>query len=59
MGYWWAEYDTETDMPEWPWSPALETEVGIILNLDIAFATKEQCEKWIEDFVVGRELRRD
>ena len=60
-GYWWAEYNPEGfGGLEWPWVPSLETEVGIIVTIgEIAFATKEQCEEWIEQYVIGRALRRD
>lgn len=60
-GYWWAEYDPEAfGGPEAPWVASLETEEGIIVTIGgIAFYTQKQCEEWIEQYVLGRDLRRD
>ena len=56
--YWVADVDPEQDGP-YRWQPCLETRVGHIPSFEVWFDTKEACEDWIREFVIGAELRTD
>lgn len=59
-GYWFADVDSDADLDSpYPWQPCLETDEGMIFDFEVWFDSKEHCEQWIEQYVIGRELRRD
>lgn len=41
------------DGPADMWQPCLETGIGHIPCFDIWFATRQECEKWIAETVLG------
>ncbi|MEV1245119.1 hypothetical protein [Nonomuraea sp. NPDC049750] len=52
---WFAEFDREATA-EYAWRPVLQTDGGLAPDFDIWFATKEECEKWIRENVIGCEM---
>jgi len=55
--HWFADIDT--DWPEEPrprWQPCLETLTGHVPCLDVWFDSREECEQWIREFVIGAPL---
>lgn len=58
MPYWFADVNQDALGP-CVWQPCLETETGYVPCFETRFATKEDCEQWIEQYVVGAALRRD
>lgn len=48
---WFAEPDPET--PAYPWRPVLQLEGTCAPDFDIWFKTKDECETWIRENVLG------
>lgn len=53
--FWLADIDREAD-PPYIWQPCLETGTGIVLCFEIWFETKQECEEWIRQHVIGAPL---
>lgn len=54
--YWFADVDDEAEVQPYVWRPYLETRTGHIPGIDIWFDTRERCEGWIRQFVLGAPL---
>ena len=50
--YWFAERDSDGYDPRWQWQPTLQGS-GFCLSLPVHFATKQECEQFIRDEVIG------
>lgn len=50
---WFAEFDREASAGV-PWRPVLQLDGGHAPDLDIWFASQQECEDWIRDNVIGR-----
>lgn len=56
--HWFADVDDEQD-GDYVWQPCLETGVGHIPCFEVWFNSKEACEDWIREFVIGAELETE
>lgn len=58
--FWYAERDTRRDDydPRWPWMPTLQNSLGC-MSLPIWFATRRECEQFIRNEVIGKDLQAD
>lgn len=49
---WFSDVDAEAD-PRYQWQPCLETGQGLIPSFQVWFATKDECDAWIAENVIG------
>lgn len=46
--------DTSDQAPKaWPWQPCLQAAEGICLSIDNWFSTKDECETFIREIILG------
>lgn len=54
---WFSDYDNDPDlsggMAEYRWQPCLETGTGHIPSFDVHFKSKDECDTWIREYVIG------
>jgi hypothetical protein len=56
VSHWFADVDDEDGVPPYVWQPCLETGTGHIPCFDVWFDSKEKCEDWIREHVIGAGL---
>lgn len=56
--YWYSDEEGGSGRP-FNWKPHLNMEVGCILTLDIGHATKEACDEYIQEWIIGAEWRNE
>lgn len=55
--HWFADIDQDCPEDALPrWQPCLETGAGHVPCFEVWFPTRESCEDWIRDVVVGAPL---
>jgi hypothetical protein len=59
VSYWFADIDDEDGIPPYVWQPCLETETGHIPSIGIWFQSKEICEDWIRENLLGATLETE
>jgi len=49
--------DTNDQGPKgWPWQPCLQAAEGICLSIDTYFRTKDECENFIREYILDRDM---
>ena len=49
---WLADVDSDVDGP-YAWQPCLDTGNGLVTAMQVLFRTKEECEEFIRDSILG------
>jgi len=58
MSHWFADV-AQDSKPPYVWQPCLETGTGHIPCFEVWFDSKEACEDWIRQNVIGADLEVD
>lgn len=54
--HWFADVDPSATTETYRWQPCLETGTGHIPSFEMWFDSKEACEEWIREHVLGAVL---
>jgi hypothetical protein len=57
--HWFADWDDENAVSDYGWQPCLETGEGLVPSIGIWFESKERCEQWIRDYLIGAPLEKE